>query len=222
MSVSIVRGSYRKSLAKRRDGGPNNLEMMYETGEGSYTAPERKLALVHRVIMPDKDYPKEHAILVTDRRSIFIRQEKTRSSFVLRGEMRYGTAMVTDVQPKTLGDYENTSLESLAADASNIAVPHNAVISLVMTKGEPNFRLQDLFIWLTMRRQGQKFHVYDFEMNYRDSENQETKVRFYTVPLGVYFKPRRQTQTRETILREYAMDALQIFQKVLPNRIISS
>jgi len=64
------------------------VEMVYETGEGSYTAPERKLALVHRVIMPDKDYPKEYAILVTDRRSIFIHHNKTRSSFVLRGEMR--------------------------------------------------------------------------------------------------------------------------------------
>jgi hypothetical protein len=196
--------------------------MMYETGKGSYTVPERRLALVHRVIVPDKDYPKEYAVLVTDRRSIFIRQEKTRSSFVLRGEMRYGTALVTDVQPKTLEDYEHTSLDSLAADVSNIAVPHEAVISLVMTKGEPNFRLQDLFIWLTMRRQGHKFHVYDFQMNYRDNANLETGVRFYMVPLGVYFKPRRQTQTRETILREYAMDALEIFQKFLPNRMISS
>ena len=198
------------------------MEMMYETGEGSYRVPERKLALVHRVIMPDKDYPKEYALLVTDRQSIFIRQEKTRSSFVLRGEMRYGTAMVTDVQPKTLEDYEHTSLVSLAADASNIAVPHDAVVSLVMTKGEPNFRLRDLFIWLTMRRQGHKFHVYDFEMNYRDNANLETRIRFYMVPLGVYFKPRRQNQTRETILREYALDALQIFQKVLPDRITSS
>jgi hypothetical protein len=196
--------------------------MMYEPGEGSYTSPERKLALVHRVIMPDNDYPKEYSILVTDLRSIFIRQEKTRRSFVLRGEMRYGTALVTDVQPKTLEDYENTSLEFLAADASNIAVPHDAVISLLMTKGEPKFRLRDLFIWLTMRRQGHKFHVYDFEMNYRDNANLETGIRFYMVPLGVYFKPRRQTQTRETILREYAMDALQIFQKALPNIIISS
>jgi hypothetical protein len=196
--------------------------MMYETGAGSYTAPERKLALVHRVIVPDKDYPKEYAILVTGRRSIFIRQEKTRSSFVLRGEMRYGTALVTDVQPRTLGDYENTSLESLASDASNIAVPHDAVISLVKTKGEPNFRLQDLFIWLTMRRQGHKFHVYDFEMNYRDNANLETGIRFYMVPLGVYFKPRRQTQTREAILRDYAMNALQIFREVLPARVISS
>src|SRR5436853_7209684 len=196
--------------------------MMYEAAEGPYTAPERKVGLVHRVIVPDKDYPKEYAILVTDRRSIFIRQKKTRSSFVLRGEMRYGTALVTDVQPKTLEDYEKTSLKSLATDASNIAIPHDTVISLVMTKGEPNFRLQDLFIWLTMRRQGHKFNVYDFEMNYRDSVNQETNMRFYIVTLGVYFKPRRQTQTRETILREYAMDALQIFQKVLRNRIISS
>ena len=198
------------------------MEMMYETGKGSYTAPERKVALVHRVIVPDKDYPKEYALLVTDRRSIFILQRKTRSSFVLRGEMRYGTALVTDVEPKTLEDYENASLESLAVEASNITVPHDAVISLVMTKGEPKFRLRDFFVWLTMRRQGHKFHVYDFEMNYRDNANLETRIRFYMVPLGVYFKPRRQTQTRETILREYAMDALQIFQKVLPNRIISS
>jgi hypothetical protein len=136
--------------------------------------------------------------------------------------MRYGTALVTDVQPKTIEDYGQTSLESLAADASNIAIPHDTVISLVMTKGEPKFRLQDLFIWLTMRRQGHKFHVYDFEINYRDGSNQETKIRFYMVPLGAYFKPRRQTQTREAILRDYAMDALQIFREVLPARVISS
>ena len=199
-----------------------NLAVSYETGAGSYVVLERKLALVHRVIVPDKDYPKEYAILVTDRRSIFIRQKKTRSSFVLRGEMRYGTALVTDVQPKTLEDYEKTSLKSLATDASNIAIPHDTVISLVMTKGEPKFRLRDFFVWLTMRRQGHKFHVYDFEMNYRDNTNLETGIRFYMVPLGAYFKPRRQTQTRETILREYAIDVLQIFQNVLPNRIISS
>ncbi len=199
-----------------------NLAVLYEAGEGSYTVPERRLALIHRVIVPDRDYPKEYAVLVTDSRSIFIRQKKTRINFVLRGEMRFGTALVTDVQPKTLEEYEGTNIESLAADASNIAIPHGSVTSLVMTEGEPKFRLQDLFVWLTMRRQGHKFHVYDFEMNYVDSANQETRVRFYAVPLGVYFKPRRHTQTRETILREYAVDVLQIFRKVLPAEIISA
>src|SRR3989454_11952200 len=138
--------------------------MMYETGEGPNAAPpERMVALVHRVIVPDKDYPKEYAVLVTDRRSIFIRQKKTRSSFVLRGEVRYGTALVTDVQSKTLEDYEQTNLESLAADAANLTVPHEALVSLVMRKEEPKFRLRDFFVWLTMRRQGEIFQVYDFE-----------------------------------------------------------
>ena len=197
------------------------MEIMYETGAGSCKITETRLALVHRVFVPDKDYPKEYAVFVTSRQSIFILQKKTGSSFVLRAEMRYGTALVTDVQPRTLGDYQNTSLESLAADASNIAVPHDAVMSLEMTKGEQKFRLRDFFIWLTMRRQGHKFHVYDFLMNYRDSASQERGIRFYMVPLGVYFKPRRQTETRERILRDYAMDVLEIFRRVLSAEVIS-
>jgi len=198
-----------------------NSATLYETGEGSYTVPESRLALIHRVIVPDTDYPKEYAVLVTNRRSVFIRQKKTRSSFVLRGEVRYGTALVTDVQPKTLEDYEGSDLESLAADASNISIPHVSVTSLVMSEGDPKFRLPDLFVWLTMRRQGHKFHVYDFEMSFLDSANQGARFRFYAVPLGVYFKPRRQSQTREAILRDYAMDVLRIFRSVLPATLIS-
>ena len=183
---------------------------------------EKRLALIHRVLVPDKEYPKEYAILVTDARSIFIRQKKTRSSFVLRGEMRFGTALVTDVAPKSLEDYEQTRLESLTADTANITVPHEAVISLALRTEEQKFRARDFFIWLTMRRQGHKFQVYDFEMKYRESPNHESVIKFYMVPLGEYFKPRRQTETREAILREYAMDALRIFKKVIPDRITSS
>ena len=140
---------------------------------------------------------------------------------MLRGEMRYGTALVTDVMPKTLEDYEQTSLESLTADSANFTVPHEALVSLVMRKEEPKFRVRDFFVWLTMRRQGEIFQVYDFEMNYLQSPDGETGIRFYMVPLGAYFKPRRQTKSRETILREYAMDALEIFQMVFPGRIAS-
>jgi len=130
-----------------------DLAMMSPAGEGSEMLPERRLALIHRVIVPDKDYPKEYAILVTDRRSIFIRQKKTRRSFVLRYEMRIGTALVTDVILKTLEDYEQTSLESLTADDANLTVPHEAVISLAMRAEEHEHRKRDFFLWLTMRRQ---------------------------------------------------------------------
>ena len=184
------------------------------------TVPERRLALIHRVIVPDQEHPKEYAILVTDRRSIFIRQKKTRGNFWLRREINYGTALITDVVPKTLEDYEQTSVESLTADSTNIMVPHEAVISLAMKKEKQKPRKYDFFVRLTMRMQREEFQVYDFEMSYRESPNSETMIKFYMVPLGAYFKPRRQTQTRETILREYATDALEIFQKVLPAKIV--
>ncbi len=182
---------------------------------------EKRIALIHRVLVPEEDFPKEYAVLLTNRRSIFIRQEKTRSDFVLRGEMRYGTALVTDVVPKTLDDYEKTSLESLASDPGNLTVPHSSVHSLVLKKEAPNFRFRDIFVWLTMRRQGEIFQVYHFDMTYRKDRDESVKIRFYLVPLGAYFKPRRQTQTRETILREYAEENRLLYQQVLPEGLVS-
>src|ERR1700733_8415533 len=154
---------------------------------------ESRLALIHRVLAPSEPYPKEYAIMVTDRRSVFIRQAKTRSGFVLRGEMRYGTALVTDVVPKTLEDYARTAVDSLATEVGNFAVPHESVVSFTMRKDEPEFRLPDLFVWLTMRRQGETFQVYSFEMDRQTGPSgRDARVTFYAMPLGAYFKPRRQ------------------------------
>lgn len=191
-------------------------ELGLEPSATQHITHERRLALIHRILVPSEDYPKEYAVLVTDRRSVFIRQPKTRNAFVLRGEMRFGTALVTDVIPKTLEDYAQTSLESLAADGGNLVVPHESVTSLAMGKDDPQFRRRDLFVWLTMRRQRETFQVYNFQMDWRTRAARDAKIRFYAVPLGVYFKPRRLTQSRETILREYALDVLETFEQVLP------
>jgi hypothetical protein len=184
--------------------------------------PEASVALIHRVIVPDGESPREYAILVSDRRSIFIRLNKTRGDFFLRREMSYGTALITDVVPKTLGDYEKTSLESLSADTANITVPHDAVISIALKKEVKKPSRLDLLVRLTMRMQKQEFQVYHFEMKYRESPSPEATIKFYMVPLGAYFKPRRQTQTRDTILREYAIDALDTYRKVLSPKIMTS
>src|SRR5262245_58264426 len=184
--------------------------------------PENRVGLIHRVIIPDEDFPKEYAILLTDKRSIFIRQNQTRSGFVLRGEMRYGTALVTDVVPKTLQDYERASIASLIDDPQNLAIAHESVLSLALKKEVPKFRLRDLFVWLTMRRQGEIFQVYHFDMTYRSRSGKQEQMRFYAVPLGAYVKPRRQTQTRETILREYAGEVVRLYQGLLPQALVFS
>lgn len=180
------------------------------------------MALVHRVIVPDEEYPKEYAVLVTDHRSIFVRQKKTRGNFWLCREMSYGTALITDAVPKTLEDYESISMESLTTDTANITVPHEQVISLAMKKEKQKRGKYDFFVRLTMKMQKEEFQVYNFEMRFRRDSNSEQLIKFYMVPLGAYLKPRRQTQTRETILREYAIDALEIFRGVLQTKIVDS
>jgi hypothetical protein len=137
---------------------------------------ERKLALIHRAIIDAQDYPKEYAILVTDQRSIFIPQEKTRSNFVLRREMSYGTALITDVVPQTLEDYQQTNLDSLSHDAANMTIPHNAVISLALKKDARKTGRLNLFVRLTMMFQKEDFQVYNFEMNYWADKNREDQV----------------------------------------------
>jgi hypothetical protein len=77
------------------------------------------------------------------------------------------------------------------------------------------FRKRDFFVWLTMRRQGEIFQVYYFEMSYWNDTDNRAGLRFYLVPIGAWFKPKRQTQDRETILREYAEDSFKIYQNLL-------
>jgi len=178
------------------------------------TKQEKRIALIHRVLVPDEDYPREYALLITDTRTIFIRQTKTRRTFWLRGEMKWGTALITDVVPKTLENYAETSLESLAAEQENLNIPHESITSLLWNTGKEEF------FWPSLR--SKPVPVYNFVMKYRDSTaNRDKEVRFHLVPLGKYFKPRRLTQNRETILHEYAMDVLKTFQSVLPNLFIS-
>jgi hypothetical protein len=182
---------------------------------------EKRLALVHRVLVPDKEYPREYAILVTDTRSIFIRQPKTRNSFVLRGEMKFGTALVTDVVQKKLEDYAETSLDSISASNGNLVLPHQAVTSFAMKADKVKFRLLDFVQWITMWMQKEIFQVYNFEMKLQQGSAPDKAIVFYAVPIGAYFKPKRERQTRETILREYAAEILEIYRKVLPAGIIS-
>jgi hypothetical protein len=181
---------------------------------------EKKLALIHRVLVPDHDYPREYAILVTNLRSIFILQPKTRRNFVLRYETMIGTALVTDVNPKTLEDYEQTSIETLASDIANQSVPHEDIISLTMQVSKPSWRRRDFFVKMVMNKQKEVFQVYNFEMRFRKGMNKEATIKFYAVPLGAYFKPRRQVQNRETILRDYSRDILEIYRGILPSRVI--
>ena len=123
---------------------------------------------------------------------------------------------MTDVRPRTLQDYENMSLGDLSSEPPNFAIPHRAIVSFVVKGDTPTFRSREFFVKWTMQRQKEIFQVYNFEITYRNNSNETQRIKFYAVPLGAYFKPRRQDQTRETILREYAEDIAEIYRAILP------
>jgi hypothetical protein len=102
-----------------------------------------------------------------------------------------------------------------------MVVPHKKVVSIEMSAGPPERRRRDFFVWWVMKRHNEIFQVYSFDLEYRTDLNTAT-LKFYAVPLGVYFKPRGMSQTREAILREYAADILDTYRTVLPASVISS
>ena len=109
----------------------------------------------------------------------------------------------------------------LAREPSNLAVPHESVVSLAVNADKSILRKRDFLVKWTMQRQREIFQVYNFVMSYHNIAGQAARIQFYAVPLGAYFKPKRQTKTRETILREYAQEIFEEFRRALPDRTIA-
>jgi hypothetical protein len=161
---------------------------------------ELLLGFVHRVIAKHSGL-KEYAILITDRRSIFILLPQSRSGWMLKMETWFGSAVITDVRPKALENYAATDIDSLAANPGNIAIPHERVVTLAVSVGR-------------------MYPVYRVELDYTDSDK-KFALPLYAVPLGVYMRDRRLDQAREAILRQYAAELLSLYKQVLPSSIIT-
>ncbi len=159
---------------------------------------ERRLGLVHRVIASHHGM-NEYAILITDRRSIFIQQARSQGGFALRTELLTGAWGRTSIKPKTLEDYSGFAIGSLELDEQNITVEHDGVTKLIIAIGG-------------------LFPVFHFDLEYRGEARAESLV-FYAVPLGSYVTNGDQ-RPREVILRAYAESIFKLYSAVLPSGVI--
>lgn len=159
---------------------------------------ENRLGLVHRVLA-GRGSLKEYAILVTDRRSVFVIQRQSRNGFMLRTEIVSGTPGNTTLRPKTLEDYSGIAIGSLESEPQNLSIIHDSVKKLIIGIG--GF-----------------FPVYHFHLNYTVDGRGEGQV-FYAVPLATYETVSAQ-RPREVILRDYAESIFRLYRQVLPAGII--
>lgn len=161
--------------------------------EADVSAPERRLGLVHRVVAAHHGM-NEYAILITDKRSLFIRRTRSQGGFALRAEILSGSPPKANAPPETLEDYSGAAIGSLESDEGNVSVPHESVTKLVIGVGG-------------------LFPVYHFDLEYR-SEERRVSLVFYAVPLSTYGQTGVQ-RPREEILREYAQSILALYRQVL-------
>jgi hypothetical protein len=73
-----------------------------------------------------------------------------------------------------------------------------------------------------MKMQKETFQVYHADLSYRRGSGEEFTIRLHMVPLGAYFKPKRQVTTRENILREYAEEGFQLYRSLLPGQLAAA
>lgn len=155
---------------------------------------ENRLGLVHRVLAARRGL-KEYAILVTEKRSVFIQLPPSRNSFMLRTEIVSGSAGRTNIQPRRLEDYSRWAIGSLESEPQNFSSVHSAVKKVIIGIG--GF-----------------FPVYHFSFAYLGQERDENLV-FYAVPLETY-ESATDKKPREVILKAYAETIFELYRHVLP------
>lgn len=154
---------------------------------------ESRFGLVHRVLTAHRGL-REYAILITERRSVFILQKQSRNVFLLRTEIVSGAWGKTVLQPKTLEDYSTAAIGSLESEPENFSIMHDSVTKLIIGIG--GF-----------------FPVYHFSLSYAVDGRHESQV-IYAVPLATYETVRVQ-RPREVVLHDYAESIFKLYRQVL-------
>ena len=159
---------------------------------------EKKIGLIPRIIVPGAMGPKEYAILVTDKRSIFILEVSSKAGVagVLGGAI--GAVVAQAATSRRTFDYDKSEPEVLATDPKNFAINHEGLEKLRMKK--------------TMLGP-----VYKFNIEYKTQEGKGKKVKGQLVPPTVLWKQKKQEgQGRKVVYRDYAKKVQELYQRALP------
>ncbi len=164
--------------------------------------PERKVAVVPRVVVAGALGPREYGILLTDERTIFVLESASKAGLgaVLGGAV--GAAVAGGLATRKYVDYEHEDLERLASDEANIAVPHQAIRSLEIKKTLGS-------------------HV--LRMEYVRADGKSKKIAAQIVPNQELFRQGKSTGLRaKEVSEDYARKVQDAFRQALPPNIAAT
>ncbi len=164
---------------------------------------EKKIGLIPRVLTTGYGGVKEHAILVTDQRSIVVLEKgaRTRVAWAIGGAI--GSAVAQAMTTRKEVDYSSTNPDILAADKNNTTIPHTAISRIRLTMG--------------FFRGAPKLHI-----EYAPPNGKTRKFNALLEPPSELMRQRkREGLGRKQVLLEYAAKVRDAYQASLPSSVLS-
>ncbi len=158
---------------------------------------EKKVGLIPKIVVPGRLGPREFAVLVTDKRSIFALESSSKAGVGAAFGV-IGAVVAAAATSRRTFDYEQIDPDLLATDPKNFVISHDSLERLELKKGllGPIFR---------------------FNIEYRTAEGKGKKVKGQLVPPSALWKQKKQEGLgRKAIHYDYAKKVQDLYQRALP------
>jgi hypothetical protein len=157
---------------------------------------EAKVGLVPKVVVQGAVGPKEYAVLVTDRRSIFVLESASKAGIGAALGGVVGAAIASAVASRRTFDYGSADPEALAADPKSIVVPHGAIQGFRLKKGLGGYKLR---------------------LKYARDDGKVKKVEATLQPPSDLVKDNKRRGVKpKSTMAQYAQGVRELYQKALP------
>jgi hypothetical protein len=158
---------------------------------------EKKIGLIPKVVVASRMGPSEYALLITDKRSIFILEKSSKAGLAGSVGGVVGAAIAQAAATRKTFDYANESIDNFAINPKNIVVPHDSLQS---------FRLKKAFL----------NPVYRMRIEYQHEKGKSKKLKTLLYPPSEHFKQRKQEGVgRKQIHYDYMSKVLDVYKQAL-------
>jgi len=157
---------------------------------------ERKIGMAPRLLTQGAMGVKEYALLMTDKRAIFILELSSKAGLggVLGGAI--GAAIASSIESKKTYNYEEVDTELLASMKGSVVIPHDMLEQMQFKSGTFSNSLS---------------------IRYRSSEGKSKKLHMNIIPPDSYLKQKKDAGIkRKDVLRQYLSEVQNLYQRSLP------
>ena len=159
---------------------------------------EKKVGLIPRITVQGSLGPKEYAVLVTDKRSIFVLESSSKAGIAGAIGGAIGAAVAQAATSRRTFDYEHSEPDVLATDPKNLVVPHQSLEKIEVKKGMIG-------------------PIYRFKIEYRSQEGKGKKVKGQLVPPPELWRQRKKEGVPGKVVHhDYANKIQEVYQRALP------